>query len=121
MERTIDPESVIPVYIGVGSIMDPHHELRRQERRTCDESVGVQWRDPRGEEKFVSARALDICESGLRLQMPEALARQTYVSLRATRLGLMGNACVRHCTRTKGAKYAIGVEFTAGLHWTPKA
>jgi hypothetical protein len=32
----------------------------------------------------------------------------------------VGHASVRHCTRTRGSKFAIGVEFTAGLHWTPR-
>jgi hypothetical protein len=61
-----------------------------------------------------------VCELGLRLQMPEALPRQTYLSLSAAKLGLMGRASVRHCNRIGGAKFAIGIEFTAGLRWSPK-
>jgi len=78
------------------------------------------WRDLGGQEKFVQAKALDICETGLRLQMPEALSRQTYVALNAAKLGLVGHASVRHCTRVGGSRFTVGVEFTAGLHWTPK-
>ena len=52
--------------------------------------------------------------------MPEALPHQAYLALSAAQLGLTGHASVRHCTRIRGAKFAVGVEFTAGLRWTPK-
>jgi hypothetical protein len=96
------------------------HDLRRNDRRPCYHDVTVMWRDLHGEDKFVQAKALDICELGLRMHMPEALRRQTYLSLSASKLGLVGHALVRHCARTRGSKYAIGVEFTAGLRWSPK-
>jgi len=100
--------------------METRHDLRRQDRQVCDHRVTVMWRDLGGQEKFVQAKALDICETGLRLQMPEALSRQTYVALNAAKLGLVGHASVRHCTRVGGSRFTVGVEFTAGLHWTPK-
>jgi hypothetical protein len=96
------------------------HDLRREDRRPCDHNITVMWRDLGGEDKFVHAKALDICESGLRLQMPEALPRQVYLTLSASKLGLLGPASVRHCTRIRGSKFAIGVEFAAGMRWTPK-
>ncbi len=100
-------------------MMETRHDLRRHDRRSCDHNVTVMWRDAGGAEKFAQAKALDICESGLRLQMPEALAKQTYLGLSATKLGLMGHASVRHCTRIRASKFTIGVEFTAGLRWKP--
>ena len=96
------------------------HDLRRNDRRPCDHNVKVMWRDLAGQDKFTHAKALDISELGLRLQMPEALPHQAYLGLNAAQLGLTGHASVRHCTRIRGAKFAIGVEFTAGLRWTPK-
>jgi hypothetical protein len=105
---------------GEVSIMETRHDLRRNDRRPCDHNVTVMWRDLGGQDKFVHAKVLDICESGLRVQMPEALPHQTYVALSASKLGLVGHASVRHCMRTRGAKFAIGVEFTAGLRWTPR-
>jgi hypothetical protein len=95
-------------------------DLRRNHRQPCHHNVTVMWRDLQGQDKFVHTKALDICESGLRLQMPEELPRHAYLSLSAAKLGLMGHASVRHCTRIRGAKFAIGVEFTAGLRWTPE-
>lgn len=97
-----------------------HRDLRRKARLPCDHTITVLWRDPGGQEKFVRAKALDISELGLRFEMPEALPRQMYLTLGAPKLGLMGNASVRHCSRTRGSKFAVGVEFTAGLRWTPK-
>jgi hypothetical protein len=100
--------------------MGTRHDLRRQERRPCEHKVTVTWRDARGDNKFAIAQAIDISESGIRLQMPEAPPLHSYVMLRATELGLLGNASVRHCVRTAASKYAVGAEFSAGLQWTPE-
>jgi PilZ domain-containing protein len=100
--------------------MSTRHDLRRQDRQACDHSVTVLWRDLGGQDKFFNAKALDISECGLRLQMPEAMATQRYLTLQAPKLGLLGQASVRHCTRSSGSKFVIGVEFTAGMRWTPK-
>jgi PilZ domain len=100
--------------------MATRHDLRRQDRQQCEHKVTVMWRDARGEDKFADARAIDISKSGIRLQMPEAPPLHTYVTLRAIKLGLMGSASVRHCLRTTPSKYAVGAEFTAGMHWTPE-
>jgi hypothetical protein len=96
------------------------HDLRREDRQVCDHDVKVMWRDLRGQDKFAQAKALDICELGLRLQMPEELPRQTYLAISAAKLGLVGHASVRHCMRIQGSKFSIGVEFTAGLRWKPR-
>jgi hypothetical protein len=97
-----------------------HHDLRRTSRQPCDQRITVVWRDTGGQEKFVQAKAVDICELGLRFEMPEALARQTYLTLGADKLGLRGTASVRHCTRIRGFRFVVGVEFSAGLRWTPR-
>src|SRR5271156_4487371 len=98
--------------------METRHDLRRQDRQPCEHNVTVTWRDARGENKFAMARAIDISPSGIRLQMPEAPPLHSYVMLRAAKLGLMGNASVRHCLRTAASKFAVGAEFTGGLEWT---
>jgi hypothetical protein len=100
--------------------MGTRHDLRRQDRSPCEHKVTVIWRDARGENKFATARAVDISKSGIRLHMPEAPPLHTYVTLRAVKLGLVGNASVRYCLRTKASSYAVGAEFTAGLEWTPE-
>jgi hypothetical protein len=100
--------------------MGTRHDLRRQDRQPCEHKITVTWRDAGGENKFAIARAIDISESGIRLQMPEAPPLHTYVMIRATKLGLLGNASIRYCVRTAASKYAVGAEFTAGLRWTPE-
>lgn len=100
--------------------MGNRHDLRRQDRQACEHAITVMWRDHCGQDKFVQTRALDICEMGLRLQMPEELPKQAYLTINAARLGLTGRASVRHCARIRGWKFAVGVEFTAGLRWKPK-
>jgi hypothetical protein len=59
----------------------PRRDLRRNDRRPCDHNVKVMWRDLAGQDKFTHAKALDISELGLRLQMPEALPHQAYLGL----------------------------------------
>lgn len=97
-----------------------HHDLRRADRQPCDQRVTVVWRDAAGQEKFVQAKALDISEQGLRLEVPEPLPCQIYLTLRAEKLGLRGNASVRHCMRVRGSRYAVGLEFSAGMCWKRK-
>ncbi len=99
--------------------MGRRHDLRRQARQPCEHHVTLMWRDSRGDNKFANARAVDISESGMRLQVPEALPLHAYITLQATKLGLLGNASVRYCLRTAATKYAVGAEFTAGLRWSP--
>ena len=97
--------------------MGTRHDLRREERQPCEHHVTLTWRDSRGDYKFATVRAIDISKSGIRLQTPEALPLHVYVTLRATKLGLLGNASVRYCLRTAASKFAVGAEFTAGLQW----
>lgn len=101
--------------------METRHDLRRRDRVPCEHSVTIMWRDLAGEDKFALAKAVDICELGMRVQMPEALTPQTYVALSASKLALLGNASVRHCERTRGSKFAVGIEFCSGLRWKPKS
>lgn len=77
------------------------------------------WREA-GQDHFVQAKALDICEWGLRLQMPQALAHQTSLTLAAPRLGLARSASVRHSTHLRNTNFAVGVEFVSGFRWKQK-
>ena len=99
--------------------MEDKSGIRRDERLTTEALVEVTWKDRMGQEKFAKARSLDISETGIRIEMPEALDKQIYVTLRSNALSLHGTASVRSCTR-KGTKYLIGLEFSGGLRWRPK-
>jgi hypothetical protein len=96
-----------------------HHDLRRSERHPCEYQVSVMWREA-GQDRFVQAKALDICEWGLRLQMPLAPAHQASLTLSAPRLGLAGSASVRHSTRLRNTNFSVGVEFASGFRWKQK-
>jgi len=100
--------------------METRHDLRRQDRFGCFQTVTVMWRDSRGEDKFTTAQALDVSPHGLRLQLPEAVPFQTCITLRAVKLGLHGRASVRHCSRS-GTRFAVGVQFAGDLRWNPPA
>ena len=80
----------------------------------------MRWKDRSGQEKFAKARSLDISERGMRIEVPEPLEKQAYVTLRSSALSLQGTASVRSCTRL-GAKYLVGLEFSGGLKWKPKS
>ncbi len=77
------------------------------------------WRET-GQDRFAHAKALDICEWGLRLQMPLAPALQTPLMLAAPGLGLAGSASVRYSMRMRNTNFAVGVEFASGLRWKQK-
>ena len=81
--------------------METRHDLRRHNRRACDQNITVLWRDLHGQDKFVNAKALDISELGLRLQMPEELPRQAYLASQVRQAGPGG-------TRLSAALRAAG-------------
>jgi PilZ domain len=94
--------------------------IRRDDRIRTDQMVEVTWKDRSGQEKFARARTLDISELGMRVEMPEALDKLIYVTLRCSALSLHGTASVRSCVR-QATKYLIGLEFSGGLKWKPKS
>ena len=91
-------------------------EMRRQDRVEVVVPVDVMWTDRQGHERFATALSIDICESGIRVQVPEALPERSYVRLRADRIALAGSASVRTCVK-KGTKFLVGLEFSGGMRW----
>jgi len=94
--------------------------MRRENRRSCTQPVGIMWRDSAGDDKFMNAPVRDISESGVGLQIPEPVPVRSFVTLCAEKLGIHGQASVRYCSR-QGMKYSIGVEFTGGMRWKTEA
>ena len=95
-------------------------DLRRHQRTAKSTPVQIIWKDRQGQDRFVNGRILDVSESGLRVEVSDPIEKQTYVTLQSPGLGLHGTASVRTCAR-KGMKYLVGLEFSAGLKWKPKA
>ena len=54
---------------------------------------------------------MDVCENGLRLELPVPIPPRAEISLNAERIKMSGSARVRHATR-RGSKYVIGVELS---------
>ena len=99
--------------------MDNKGDLRRHHRRQITASVQLSWTEVQGTEKFITGRIIDVSESGMRVQMREPLAKQTYGALRADQIGLQGRASVRTCVK-HGLNHVVGLEFSGGLKWKPK-
>ena len=100
--------------------MEENKGLRRFKREALDVPVEVIWKTRSGEDQYAKARALDVSESGMRLEMPVPLDERIYVTIRAEGLGLHGRASVRSCSKQSAKKFWIGLEFSGGLKWRPK-
>jgi hypothetical protein len=94
---------------------------RKDERLAMSGSVRLVWQDDSGFEKFVRGRCLDVSQSGLRMELPEAIPVRSYVTVKADQVGLAVNAAVRHCAPSRG-KYIVGLEFSVPLRMSdPRA
>jgi len=63
-------------------------------------------------------RALNISESGMAIELPEAAMPMSMIRFQSEKFKLLGSGAVRHCRRA-GTKYIVGLEFTDGLRWRP--
>lgn len=100
--------------------MSDTDKLRRHPRSDQSAPVQLVWKDRQEIDRFMNGLILDVSESGIRVELPDPLERQTYVTLRSASLGLHGTASVRSCVR-KGMKYIVGLELSGGLKWKPKS
>jgi hypothetical protein len=93
-------------------------DLRRHRRYALDAgSLQVAWLDITGKMKTGRTRALNICEDGIALELPEAVM-PLRVRFHSERFNVKGAGTVRYCRRA-GSKYVVGLEFIEDLHWTP--
>ena len=91
-------------------------ELRRHRRYTVDSGIlQVAWLDSAGRMKTTRTRALNISETGIALELPEA-AMPLLIRFQSDRFNVQGVGAVRYCRRA-GPKYIVGLEFTDNLHW----
>lgn len=95
--------------------------VRRDERLALSGTVRLVWQDGSGREKFANGRCLDVSQSGLRMELPEAIPVRSYVTVRADKVGVAAHAAVRHCSAARG-KYIVGLEFSVPLRMSdPRA
>jgi len=91
-------------------------DLRRHRRYEVDSGIlDVWWLDLSGRMKTARTRALNISESGMALELPEA-ARPLLVRFQSQRFKVQGVGAVRYCRR-EGEKHIVGLEFKDDLHW----
>jgi hypothetical protein len=86
------------------------NEKRGAPRQLFDCALEISWQDGTGNKRTMAARAIDVSNSGLRVESGEAIALETGVYVRADRYGLTGDTSVRHCSR-RGSKFVLGLEF----------
>ena len=97
-----------------------HRDLRRKPRIALNSRPRISWQDRYGQTRMACVKLLDICEHGMRIEMPAPLEPKALVGIRDDSIKLSGSASVRHCRRM-GSKYHVGLEFLGGLVWRPPA
>jgi PilZ domain-containing protein len=98
--------------------MGERKEARTKPRHPLGAPVSVSWQDGRGAFRSMQGRGIDICETGLQIEIPESVDRGSIVTIRAERLSLSAATTVRYCRR-QGPNYRLGLEFIGGLRWRP--
>lgn len=89
---------------------------RRHPRAPFQEMLRLSWEDSGGHRCMARGKAIDRSKSGLMLETTEAIETRTFVQVQVERYGLVGMACVRHCTR-EGLRYIVGLEFPQDVRW----
>ena len=86
------------------------NDKRRKQRQLFDCTLEISWKDGQGRSRTMTAQAIDLSNSGIRLEAAEPIDIDTEIYVRAERYGLTGSTVVRHCSR-RGSKYLLGIEF----------
>jgi hypothetical protein len=90
--------------------MTDKKEHRRDKRYPLDCQATLQWEDSLGQSRFVQARAVDVSDSGVRLETSEPIEVGTELKTWIEHFDTSGTAVVRHCSRP-GHSYVLGIEF----------
>jgi len=90
--------------------------MRRHERFLLDAPVQVCWTNANGGDSYARCRCMNISESGIRLDSPQAIPLRTSICFQVDGEDFRGTAWVRSCTRV-GMNYHLGLEFGGGLKW----
>ncbi len=92
--------------------------IRRHERVACDTRGRAMWSDRSGRDKWALVRIYDLSQSGVRLELPEAVEARSVISFSSDDMKVQGQATVRFCRR-QGTKFVVGAEFVGGGSWQP--
>jgi curved DNA-binding protein len=85
-------------------------DKRRKQRQLFDCTLEISWQDAQANSRTLTVHAIDLSNSGIRVESSEPIEQHTEVFVRAERYGLTGSTSVRHCGR-RGSKYVLGLEF----------
>jgi hypothetical protein len=83
---------------------------RRSERRVVRARYAIVWDGADGTSMSAVATAIDVSNTGMRIDCSDAIAQGTTVFVQAKDSSFSGNTVVRHCTPF-GERYRIGLEF----------
>ena len=93
-------------------------DLRRHRRFAVDSGIlQVSWLDTSGRMKTARTRALNISETGMAIELPEA-AMPLLIRFQSDKYNVRGVGSIRYCRRA-GTKYIVGLEFGEDLRWAP--
>lgn len=95
----------------------PNSELRKHPRRPASHRLLLSWIDGQNVNRMTRAKCVDISQSGMQIESPDAIEVRSYITFRDERSKMSGSGSVRYCFR-KGLKYRIGVEFSG--HFSPE-
>jgi hypothetical protein len=87
-------------------------DKRRKQRQLFDCALEISWKDEAGTSRTLAVHAIDLSNSGIRVESSEPIELHTEAYVRAERYGLSGPTTVRHCAR-RGSKYVLGLEFNS--------
>jgi curved DNA-binding protein len=85
-------------------------DKRRKQRQLFDCALEATWKDGGAISRTLAVHAIDLSDSGIRVESSERIELHTEVFIRAERYGLTGTTAVRHSSR-RGSKYVLGLEF----------
>jgi hypothetical protein len=85
-------------------------DKRRKQRQLFDCALEISWHDAQAASRTLAVHAIDLSNSGIRVESSEPIDLHTEVYVRAERYGLTGSTAVRHCGR-RGSKFVLGLEF----------
>ena len=87
-------------------------DLRSERRRETDTVVELTWKSESGERCFEACRAVNLSDTGVAVECPEALPRLAHVIVRAPAFQVAALCQVKHCTWSR-TMYILGLHFVA--------
>jgi hypothetical protein len=85
---------------------------RRAPRKPIEAPVDLQWNAEGGDKRMESCRAINISDSGLCVELPEALPLQRHVLVRMPGLNMTALAQVKHC-EWRSTAFTVGLNLVA--------